>query len=114
MSAIVMIMRLASRNVGEPTATRDEIRMGGSLMVASQRGSGRIRRALMRMSSTEWSGDSGTRHHLRELVGDEAIEVDVVVHAGRSVTRAPSVGGPARIDARIASRPRWRRDAAVP
>ena len=61
-------------------------------MVASQRGSGRVRRASMRMSSTRRAGrDPAT--HLRELVGDEAIEVDVLVHRDRSVLRAPSVRG---------------------
>ena len=105
--------RKATRAIGDPTATRDEMRMGGSLMVASQRGSGRIRRAWMRMSSTERAGGTPPPT-CANWSATKRSKVDVVVHEDRSVTRAPSVGGPARMDARIASRPRWRRDAAVP
>ena len=114
-SSVEMSSAMASRAVGEPKATEEWKRMGGSLMRASQRGRGRIRPVVERTRSSKSAGLAPRRGLVRSTLLDVALEEEVGVHAVRSLAGA-RIGGPgsARIASRSVARPRWSRDLAVP
>ena len=112
--ARVRAMMEASRSVGEPTATREEMRMGGSLMRASQRGRGRA------------AARGGERCRVAAGPGRATGPTSASTSSSRRSKRtssfmpfAPGPAGawpPARRASRRAgpARPRWSRDLAVP